>query len=50
VASRYWGVSGPALGRVAPQGWSWRNDTTGDGMIYNPDGDSSQDRVWIEPD
>jgi hypothetical protein len=56
VASGYWGaVGGPALGRVAPQaqtqqGWSWRNDSTGNGMIYNPDGGSWQDRVWIDPD
>jgi len=48
----------PAVGRVPPQlreapapqqGWSWRNDTTGEGMIYNPDGGSWQDRVWVSP-
>jgi hypothetical protein len=56
MASGYWGaVGGPALGRVAAQpqaqqGWSWRNDSNGDGMIYNPDGSSWQDRVRIEPD
>ena len=52
--SGYWGVEGgPALGRVAPQpqsGWGYRNDTTGTGMVYNPDGGSWQDRVWIDPD
>jgi hypothetical protein len=56
VGSGYWGaVGGPALGRVAPQaqtqqGWSWRNDSTGNGMIYNPGGGSWQDQIWIDPD
>lgn len=55
VESGYWGVAGgPPVGRVAPapsqQGFSYRNDTTGTGMIYNPDGGSWQDRVWIAPD
>lgn len=59
LQSGYWGpVGGPAVGRVPPQlreapapqqGWSWRNDTTGEGMIYNPDGGSWQDRVWVSP-
>jgi hypothetical protein len=54
ASSGLWGVrGGPALGRVAPapqqQGWSWRNDATGEGMIYNPDGASWQDRVWVSP-
>lgn len=52
--SGYWGqVGGAALGRVPPQplqpGWSWRNDTTGEGMIYNPDGADWQDKVWVSP-
>jgi len=59
LQSGYWGpVGGPAVGRVPPQlreapapqqGWSRRNDTTGEGMIYNPEGGSWQDRVWVSP-
>ncbi len=59
MQSGYWGlVGGPALGWVPPelrqgsrsQGWSYRNDTTGTGMIYNPDGATWKDQVWIDPD
>ncbi len=55
VESGFWGVvGGPAVGRVAPaqsqRGFSYRNDTTGTGMIYNPDGATWQDQVWIAPD
>jgi hypothetical protein len=55
AASGYWGMVDGPLGRVVPQtqaqqGWSWRNDSTGSGMVRNPDGGSWQDRVWIDPD
>ena len=66
-ASGLWGlVGGPALGRIqAAQSaggsgttrsygdgsWGYRNSTTGNGMLYDPNaGGSWQDRVWVSPD
>ena len=48
------GSSGPRGGgttRNNPDGsWGYRNDTTGGGMIYDPNGGGDwRDRVWVSP-
>jgi hypothetical protein len=57
--SGYWGPEGgPAAGQVPPHlrgggaepGWSYRNDNAGVGGVFNPDGATWEDQVWIDWD